>query len=127
MLLGSAEEAHEPQPLVRRHPDTGEEILFLGSHIGAIQRMRDEDAEALPEEPTAHATQDRFVHVHSWRPGDVIIWDNRRTLHRGRPYDGTQRRVMRRITTVGEGPLLRDGRVVHPPSLRADLLGQAAE
>jgi len=83
-------------PLVTRHPETGSLALLLGAHACKIEDMADADAATLLNELTAFATQDRFVYSHRWRPGDLVIWDNRTTLHRGRPGNPEQPRVMRR-------------------------------
>jgi len=55
---------------------------------------------------TAHATQNQFVYSHRWRIGDVVIWDNRCTMHRGRPHDESQPRDLRRATTLDTGSTL---------------------
>ncbi|MEM9564512.1 MAG: TauD/TfdA family dioxygenase [Actinomycetota bacterium] len=88
-------------PLVRRHPD-GRRSLYLGGHVAGVEGMDDRDGRRLIDEVLAHATQDRFVYRHRWKADDLVVWDNRSTLHRLRPYDiaGT-RRVMRRITVAG--------------------------
>lgn len=82
--------------LVTAHPVTGRKVICIGSHVSAIDGMTSEQTEALVGQLLAHATQPQFVYTHQWRPGDLILWDNRSTLHRGRPADPTQRRVMRR-------------------------------
>lgn len=87
------------QPLVRKNPATGRESLFLASHIGAIHGMLRPDAMLLIRDLMEIATQREFVYEHKWRQGDLVIWDNRCTMHRGRPYDDTKyRRDMRRLT-----------------------------
>ncbi len=83
-------------PLVSVHPVTGRRSLLIGSHVSAIDGMSEPETESLVAELLAHATQPRFVYRHRWSPGDVIVWDNRSTLHRGRPADPSERRVMRR-------------------------------
>jgi len=92
------------QRLVRRHPVTGRKSLYLASHAGAILGMPMPEARMLLKDLTEHATQPRFVYVHKWRLNDLVIWDNRQTMHRVRRYDDTQPRDMRRTTVAGEAP-----------------------
>lgn len=88
------------RPLVRRIPESGRESLYIASHIGAIEGMADEEAEALLAELLAHATQRQFVYTHRWRVGDLVMWDNRCTMHRGTEYEDTRwQRDLRRATT----------------------------
>lgn len=102
-----------PQPLVRVHAETGRKALFVSAHAFAIEDMPDSDAQSLLAELMAHATQDRFVYRHRWRVNDLVIYDNRRALHRGRPYDADrERRVMHRTTIAGVGPTVENGRVI---------------
>lgn len=76
-----------PQVLVRTIPQTGRKCLYLASHAGRIIGMDDAQGVALIEELMAHATQRQFVYTHRWRVNDLVIWDNRQTLHRGTPFD----------------------------------------
>lgn len=92
------------QRLVRVHPSTGRKSLFLSSHAGGIVGWPVPEARMLLRDLTEHATQRRFVYAHAWRNGDVVMWDNRQTMHRGRPYPADARRDVRRTTLVGEGP-----------------------
>ena len=87
-----------PQALVRHHPASGRTSLYLASHASHIIGWPVEKGRALIEELIAFATQPRFVYQHRWTVGDLVIWDNRCTMHRGRPYDDTQRRVLHRTT-----------------------------
>jgi len=87
-----------PQALVRHHPASGRTSLYLASHASHIIGWPVEEGRALIEELTAFATQPQFVYQHRWTVGDLVIWDNRCTMHRGRPYDNTQRRVLHRTT-----------------------------
>ena len=66
--------------------------------LGAMRKMPTRDIESTIEELIAFATQPQFVYQHRWTVGDLVIWDNRCTMHRGRPYDDTQRRVLHRTT-----------------------------
>ncbi len=88
------------RPLVRSLPESGRETLYLASHIGRIGGMGDDAAMQLLDELTAHATQRRFVYTHRWRVGDLVMWDNRCTMHRGTEFEDTRwPRDMLRATT----------------------------
>jgi alpha-ketoglutarate-dependent 2,4-dichlorophenoxyacetate dioxygenase len=89
------------QPLVRRHPTTGRKSLFLSSHAGTIVGWLTPEARQLLQELTEIATQRQFVYAHAWKQYDLVIWDNRVTMHRVRRYMGSQVRDMRRITIEG--------------------------
>lgn len=92
------------QPLVRTHPRSGRQSLFLSSHAGRIVGWPQLEALMLLRELTEHATQREFVYRHRWRVGDLVMWDNQATMHRGRPYDDLKYpRDLRRTTlTCGE-------------------------
>lgn len=90
------------QRLVRTHPVTGRKTLYLASHIGAVVGMPVPEGRALIRDLTEHAVQPRFTYVHRWRQYDLVMWDNRMTMHRARPFDETQVRDMRRTTIAGE-------------------------
>jgi alpha-ketoglutarate-dependent 2,4-dichlorophenoxyacetate dioxygenase len=92
------------QRLVRRHPVTGRPSLYLSSHAGAIVGMPVAEARILLRDLTEHATRPAFVYGHAWRPGDVVMWDNRQVMHRVRRYDDNQPRDMRRTTVAGDAP-----------------------
>jgi taurine dioxygenase len=84
-------------PLIRVHPETGRECLFLGRRRNSyIVGMELEESEALLDELWAHATQAEFTFCQKWRVGDVLIWDNRCTLHRRDAFDPNARRLMHR-------------------------------
>jgi len=87
-----------PQVLVRHHRYSGRTSLYLASHASHIIGWPVEKGRALIEELVVFATQSQFVYRHRWTVGDLVIWDNRCTMHRGRPYDDTQRRVLHRTT-----------------------------
>jgi alpha-ketoglutarate-dependent 2,4-dichlorophenoxyacetate dioxygenase len=88
------------RPLLRTIPESGRRALYLASHIGRIRGMPDDEAEALLRELTEHATQRRFVYTHRWRVGDLVMWDNRCTMHRGTAFDDLRwPRDMHRATT----------------------------
>ena len=94
------------QRLVRTHPVTGRRSLYLSSHAGAILGMPVPEARILLRDLTEHATQPAFVYVHRWRPFDLVMWDNQRTMHRVRRYDESQPRDMRRTTVAGKAPTI---------------------
>jgi alpha-ketoglutarate-dependent 2,4-dichlorophenoxyacetate dioxygenase len=87
------------QPLVRVHPRTGRKALYLASHASHIVGMPVPEGRLLLAELIEHASQPQFVYRHSWRVGDLAIWDNRCTMHRGRPFDEAHARDLRRVTT----------------------------
>jgi alpha-ketoglutarate-dependent 2,4-dichlorophenoxyacetate dioxygenase len=92
------------QSLVRTHPVTGRKSLYLSAHIGTIVGWPVPEARAFIRDLAEHATQPQFVHAHSWQQWDIIIWDNRTTMHRARRYDDLHDvRDMRRTTIRGEG------------------------
>jgi alpha-ketoglutarate-dependent 2,4-dichlorophenoxyacetate dioxygenase len=91
-----------PQVLVRTHPGSQRKSLYLSSHAGRIRGMQEPEARMLLLDLTEHATQPPFVYTHKWTPGDLVMWDNRCTMHRAREYDEAQVRDMHR-TTVSDG------------------------
>ena len=99
-------ERFEPvrQRLIRRHPKTGRKSLYLSSHAGRIDGLSVPDAKLLLLDLVNHATQKKFVYIHKWQMGDLVIWDNRQTMHRVRPFPVNEPRDMRRTTIVGDGP-----------------------
>jgi alpha-ketoglutarate-dependent 2,4-dichlorophenoxyacetate dioxygenase len=91
------------QPLVRTHPSTKRKSLFLSSHIGSVIGLTKPDGRLLIEELTEFATQEKFVYTHRWKKDDLVMWDNRRTMHRARKYEDTvEKRDLRRTTIAGE-------------------------
>jgi alpha-ketoglutarate-dependent 2,4-dichlorophenoxyacetate dioxygenase len=89
------------QPLVLRNPRTGRAALYLASHASRIVDWPLPDGRLLLRDLIEHATQREFVYAHEWRAGDFVIWDNRATMHRARPFDDTrERRELRRVTTL---------------------------
>ena len=88
------------RPLVRRIPESGRDSLYIASHVGRIGGLPDAEAEALVAELTAHATRRQFVYTHRWRVGDLVMWDNRCTMHRGTEFEDTRwPRDLQRSTT----------------------------
>jgi len=87
--------------VVRRHPGSGRKALYIASHASHILGWPVEDGRALLRELLDFATQPRFVYSHVWRPADLVIWDNRCTLHRATPFQSTQHiRDLRRTTVI---------------------------
>ncbi len=91
------------QRLVRTHPTTGRKSLYLSSHAGGIVGWPVPEARAFLRDLNEHATQREFVYAHRWRVGDLVMWDNRQTMHRARPFPVHEPRDMRRTTLVGDG------------------------
>lgn len=95
------------QRLVRTHPVTGRRSLYLASHAGAIEGWPMPEARCFLRDLVEHATQPEFVHVHRWNDGDLVMWDNRQTMHRVRAFRETEEvRDMRRTTIAGEAPTI---------------------
>ena len=89
-------------PLVRRHPESGEEGLYLGDHAYGIEGMAEEEGAALVDEINGQITAAPFTYAYAWREGDVVLWDNRAVLHKATPFDTAHHaRVLRRTTTLG--------------------------
>ena len=99
-------------PLVRTFPATGRRSLYLASHASRIVGWPLPDGRLLLRDLMEHATQPEFVYRHSWRAGDFLIYDNRATMHRARPFaDTVHRRELRRVTTLDVDPPTRAARV----------------
>ena len=88
-----------PQRVVRTHPGSHRKTLYLAAHASHIEGMPVPDGRLLLMDLMEHATRPQFVHAHKWREGDLVIWDNRCTMHRARPFDTTKVRDLRRVTT----------------------------
>ena len=86
-------------PIVNTVPESNRKTLFIGVHTREIRNMPTAEARMLLLDLLEHATQREFVYQHVWRNNDVVMWDNRCTLHRGRPYDLSKLRELRRCTT----------------------------
>ena len=89
-----------PQRLVRTHPRSKRKTLYLSAHASHVEGWPVADGRLLLADLNAHATQKQFVYSHTWKVGDVVIWDNRCTMHRGRPHDELKARDLRRATTL---------------------------
>ncbi len=97
-------EAPVPQVIVRTHPGSGRKTLYLASHARDIVGLPLPEACILLYDLMDHATQPRFVFTHRWSVGDLVIWDNRCTMHRAREYDMTQVRDLHRTTVSDVAP-----------------------
>jgi alpha-ketoglutarate-dependent 2,4-dichlorophenoxyacetate dioxygenase len=88
-----------PQMLVRTIPESGRKTLFLASHAGRILGLSDAEGRDLIDQLIEHCTQRQFVYTHRWRPNELVMWDNRCTMHRGTDFDDLRWiRDMRRVT-----------------------------
>jgi alpha-ketoglutarate-dependent 2,4-dichlorophenoxyacetate dioxygenase len=100
------------QRLVRTHPVSGRKSLFLSAHAGAIEGWTVPEARMFLRDLTEHATQHEFVYSHAWRPGDLVMWDNRQTMHRARRFDDRREiRDVRRTTLAGDAPTIEQARM----------------
>jgi alpha-ketoglutarate-dependent 2,4-dichlorophenoxyacetate dioxygenase len=99
-------------PLVRTHAGSGRKLLYIGAHATHVVGLSLPEGRVLLSDLLEHATQRQFVYRHEWRPGDLVMWDNRAVLHRGRRYDLSQKRDMRRSTVedtvLARAPALTD-------------------
>ncbi len=94
------------QRLVRRHPGSGRKTVYLSAHASHIEGWPVADGRILLYDLNLFATRPEFVYSHQWRLGDLVIWDNRSTMHRGRPHDDRFPRDLRRATTLDTGSSL---------------------
>lgn len=100
-MMGSDERQALPavrRPLIWRNPVNGRQALYLASHAGAIEGMGQEEGRTLIQGLIAEATRPEFIYSHAWQEGDVLMWDNRATMHRGRPWKGGEARSIVRTT-----------------------------
>jgi taurine dioxygenase len=94
-------------PMVRRHPVTGRKSLYISSiYNDAVEGLDDAAARRLIEELSEFAAQPKYMYRHEWEPDDVLMWDNRCTVHAVTPHDPNERRVMHRTTIVGREPVM---------------------
>ena len=98
------------QPLVRVS-DQGGKSIYIGSHVSGIEGMAQVEARALLDQLLAFAVQPQFVYTHVWQAHDLLIWDNRCLLHRGRPFEPGLPRYLVRATVAGAGPLIEQAAV----------------
>ena len=90
------------QPVVRVHPETGRKALYIGEKVKRFDGMTEEESRPLIEYLVRHATRPEFVYRHQWRANDIVIWDNRCTMHVAlADFDETERRHMERTTVMG--------------------------
>jgi taurine dioxygenase len=103
--LDVTKSAGATHPLVRTHPETGRNCLYLGRRSKSYLPVLDvAQSEALLDRLWSHATQDRYTWHHRWQPGDVLMWDNRAVMHRRNPFDATARRLLHRVVVKGTPP-----------------------
>jgi alpha-ketoglutarate-dependent 2,4-dichlorophenoxyacetate dioxygenase len=94
-----------PQALVRTNPVNGRRAYYVGSHASSIVGLPEHEGRALIHDLLERATRPELVYRHRWRQWDLVMWDNRAVVHRGRPWDAARyRRVMHRTTVAGDGP-----------------------
>jgi alpha-ketoglutarate-dependent 2,4-dichlorophenoxyacetate dioxygenase len=86
-------------PLVRVHPGSKRKLLWVGIHATHVKELTLAEGRMLLHDLLEHATQREFVYRHAWRAGDSVMWDNRAVIHRGRPFDLSRHRELRRTTT----------------------------
>lgn len=109
-------------PIVSTHPETGCNSLFLGRRHGAyVNGCSLAESEALLNELWAHCTQSRFCYEHRWSVGDVVVWDNRCTLHRREAFDANSRRVLYAAQVEGHGPYEAPDSLSRPAHPRSKL------
>jgi alpha-ketoglutarate-dependent taurine dioxygenase len=112
-------------PIISTHPETGCNLLFLGRrHAAYVNGCSLEESEALLNELWAHATQPRFCYEHRWCVGDVVIWDNRATVHRRDPFDPESRRVLYAAQVEGHRPYEAPDALSRPAHPRAKLISR---
>ncbi|MET4701196.1 alpha-ketoglutarate-dependent 2,4-dichlorophenoxyacetate dioxygenase [Constrictibacter sp. MBR-5] len=99
------------QRLVRTHPGSGRKSLYIASHASEIVGMPVPEGRMMLLDLMDIATRPEFVHAHKWRKDDLVVWDNRCTLHRARPFDPAEPRDMRRTTVAGDGPTVEQALV----------------
>lgn len=100
-----------PQLIVRTHPGSGRKTLYLASHAAEIEGMPTPEARMLLHDLIEHATQRQFVYTHTWRVGDLVMWDDRCTMHRAREYDLSYPRDMHRTTVADVAPTVEQAQV----------------
>jgi taurine dioxygenase len=109
-------------PIISTHPETGCNMVFLGRRHGAyVNGCSLEESEALLDELWARCTQPRFCYEHHWSAGDVVVWDNRATLHRRDAFDPESRRVLYAAQVEGHRPYEAPDAFTRPPHARASM------
>ena len=104
ILTDEEKEALPPveHPMVRVHPQTKRRAIYAGRHASHILGMPEAEGRSLIAKLNDFATQPEFVHTHKWQANDLVMWDNRMVMHRGRPYEARYKRIMHRTTIAGE-------------------------
>ena len=103
--IGLSEKPHAWHPLFTTHPATGKKSLYFSRmHTVVIDGLDPEDSEATIDELLGYSENPEFIYEHVWRPGDLVIWDNRCTNHARTPFPDEERRLLRRCTVMGEAP-----------------------
>jgi len=109
-------------PIISTHPETGCNMLFLGRrHAAYVNGMSLEDSETFLDELWANGIQDRFCYTHRWSKGDVVVWDNRATVHRRDGFDPESRRVLYAAQVEGHRPFEADDALLRPAHGRANI------
>jgi alpha-ketoglutarate-dependent 2,4-dichlorophenoxyacetate dioxygenase len=116
-----------PQVMVRTIPENGRKSLYIASHAGRILGMADDEARALIDQLVAHATQRQFVYTHRWRVHDLVMWDDRGTMHRGGDFDDLRFvRDMHRATVSDIANTCEQAGIAVDPAYRERALSQAS-
>ena len=104
ILTDEEKEALPPveHPMVRVHPQTKRRAIYAGRHASHILGMPEAEGRSLIAKLNDFATQPEFVHTHKWQANDLVMWDNRMVMHRGRPYEAKYKRIMHRTTIAGQ-------------------------
>jgi taurine dioxygenase len=94
---------HYVQPIVRTHPDTRRKALYVNRLMTrSVENMDEAEGDALLGRLFAHIEQDQFIYAHKWREGDLVLWDNRCTLHARTDFSYQERRMLRRVVVAGD-------------------------
>ena len=93
-----------PHPIIRIHPETGRKALYAGIHVTGIESMNISEAESIINFLYEHCSRAELVYRHTWKKGDLIVWDNRSVLHQATPFDKKYARHMHRTTIIGDRP-----------------------
>ena len=105
-------------PMIRTHPESGRTVLWVDTKVTEISGLSIPEGRALAHDLIEHIAQPERVYSHTWTANDVVMWDNRSVLHRGRRFDMTERREMRRVSTVDDssslGEIVRAGAATRP-------------
>ena len=96
-------------PLVRSHPESGRTGLYLSEHMRTIEGWPEAEGRPLLQKLLAHCTAEGHVYCHRWQPGDLLIWDNRITIHRSAGFDERHARVMHHVRIAGSEAVIPAG------------------